>query len=134
LPGSTCSRKIHLCYMLQQIAMPSLRGKENTHIFLWLLKDLSWIMGLKWLGCLMIAPTVLLAVRIAWITRHRPFLLIPNLAVCCWIIANVLWMLGEFFDLDNRVYSVIFFISGLLLMGAYYLQLLRREINQSKKV
>lgn len=120
--------------MFQRIAMPSLRGKENTHIFLWLLKDLSWIMGLKWLGCLMIVPTVLLAVRIAWITRHRPFLFVPNLAVCNWIIANVFWMLGEFFEIDTHVYSVVFFVSGLLLMGFYYLQNLRREIKQSKKV
>ena len=44
-----------------------------------------------------------------------------NLAVTCWIIGNVIWMVGEFFFDDTiRYVSVPFFGIGLAVIGWYY--------------
>jgi hypothetical protein len=119
--------------MIHAIHLRSLRGKENTHILLWLLKDVSWVMGFKLLGCIMILPTMLLAYYIAWITKPRLFLFLPNLAVCCWITANVIWMLGEFFEFDFQIYALFLFLNGLCIMGYYYLRMNWLEMKPSKK-
>jgi hypothetical protein len=47
--------------------------------------------------------------------------LLHNLAVCSWIIANSVWMTGEFYAEDSyRPYATVFFGIGLLLMAYYY--------------
>jgi hypothetical protein len=110
-----------------------IRGKENLHIYLWLIKDLSWLLGYKWLGTTMIVPTLLLAVYISYITRKNPVQFWPNLAVCSWISANVIWMLGEFYAFHYKPYSAIFFISGLLLMGVYFYKYMLDKYGWAKK-
>jgi hypothetical protein len=97
-----------------------IRGKENIHIYLWLIKDISWLLGYKWLGTAMILPTLVLAGYISYITRKNPLQFWPNLAVCCWISANVNWMLGEFYLYNYKPLSAIFFVMGLLLMLVYF--------------
>lgn len=42
-----------------------IRKIENAHILLWLLKDICWVMDLKWMGTIMIIPTLVVAL---WIT------------------------------------------------------------------
>ncbi len=45
-----------------------------------------------------------------------------NLAVTCWIVGNVIWMVGEFFFDDTiRYISVPFFVIGLMVLGWYHL-------------
>lgn len=47
-----------------------------------------------------------------------------NLAVTCWIVGNVIWMVGEFFFDDAiRYVSVPFFVVGLLVVAFYHLYL-----------
>jgi hypothetical protein len=38
---------------------------ENVHILLWLIKDTCWMLEWKVLGCLMIAPTIAVAIYLA---------------------------------------------------------------------
>ena len=105
----------------------SIRASENFHIVLWLLKDLCWISGWKVAGMVMITPTVLMAIWIAWRGRGHIGELLHSLAVVLWIMANGVWMTGEFFFEDTiRHLALPFFIAGLLCVAWYYLVLMPR--------
>ncbi len=109
-------------------ALPSLRASENFHIVLWLFKDLCWVQDLQVLGTLMIAPTVLMAIWIAWRSRDETGEFLHSLAVVCWICANSVWMLGEFFAHDGtRPFATVFFVLGLVCVAWYYLAVLPRR-------
>jgi len=69
------------------------RQMENLHIVFWLFKDVAWCMVWKPLGIVMIAPTLLISIVIAWRTRHIVAELCHNLAITIWISANSFWML-----------------------------------------
>jgi hypothetical protein len=101
--------------------LPKIRKIENLHIALWLLKDTCWVLTYKTAGMLMIIPTISVAVYLTVKLRHNTSELLHNLAVCCWIIANSVWMTGEFYAEDTyRPYATVFFGIGLLLMAYYY--------------
>lgn len=107
-----------------------LRKYENLHIALWLLKDTCWVMDWKFAGMVMIVPTVLVAVHIAWRSRKNMADLFHNIAVCSWICANGTWMTGEFFfDDATRPIATIFFAIGLLVITVYYIFVLPRNKN-----
>ncbi len=106
----------------------SVRTGENLHVVLWLLKDLCWIMDLRVAGLIMVLPTVLLAGWITWRSRRNAGELFPSAAVVCWILANSIWMIGEFFlDDGTRPLAVGFFVIGLLLIGWHFLVVAPRE-------
>ena len=110
-----------------------IREYENLHILLWLLKDTCWVMLWKTMGLIMIVPTILVAFHITWIRRYVPSDLFHNLAICCWISANSVWMIGEFFYEDTfRPVATVFFIAGLLCVAFYYLLVLPREIRNRR--
>ena len=97
------------------------RAYENAHIALWLLKDTSWVNTWRWFGTLMIVPTLAVALDLAWRSRRDVHEVMHNLAICLWITANAVWMLGEFYAGDAwRPVARIFFFSGLVLMAVYY--------------
>jgi hypothetical protein len=103
----------------------NIRKKENFHILLWLVKDLSWVTLSKSFGVFMIVPTLLLAIHITYIHRGDREELAHNLAVCFWIAANSVWMIGEFFFEDSlRSYAAAFFVAGLSVMLFYYLPII----------
>jgi hypothetical protein len=105
-----------------QTNYPKIRKIENLHIALWLLKDTCWVMSFKTAGMLMIIPTVSVAFYLTYKLRDSTTELLHNLAVCCWILANSVWMTGEFYANDGyRPYATVFFISGLLLVAYFYL-------------
>jgi hypothetical protein len=53
--------------------------------------------------------------------RHESAELAHNSAVCCWIVANAIWMVGEFFFHDStRPYATIFFGIGLSILALHY--------------
>ena len=105
-----------------------IREYENLHIVLWLLKDTCWVMLWKELGLFMILPTVAAAVHITWLRRNILSELFHNLAVCLWIMANSIWMIGEFFFDDTlRPVATVFFVAGLMEVIYYYLIILPRE-------
>lgn len=104
------------------------RKTENFHILLWLIKDCCWVMDFKWPGMLMILPTIRMAFYIAYKSFQHKADFFHNLAVCCWILANSVWMTGEFFYNDTfRPYAIIFFVLGLLCVAYYYLFLRQRR-------
>ena len=98
-----------------------IRTVENLHIFLWLLKDMCWVLLLKIPGLVMIIPTVGVAAYLVIKSRHHTKELLFNLAVLCWILANSIWMIGEFFfDDSTRGYALLFFLLGIGLTCFYY--------------
>lgn len=109
-----------------------IRKTENVHILLWLLKDICWVMDFKLLGTIMIVPTLLVALWITYRMRKTSSELIHNIAVICWICANSVWMLGEFFANDGtRPYAVAFFTTGIAILAIYYLRVLIVPKNRS---
>lgn len=99
---------------------PAYRWIENAHIFLWLIKDLCWSLEFKTGGVFMIIPTVTVAFYITWKSREVRSELFHNIAVCCWILANSTWMIGEFTDHEARPYAAALFALGLSVIVVYY--------------
>jgi hypothetical protein len=99
-----------------------IRRFENFHILLWLLKDLCWVTLSEAAGIIMIVPTLGLAIYITIINRFDKAEFAHNLAVCFWICANSVWMIGEFFYDDGlRPQAIVFFTLGLIVMLFYYI-------------
>jgi hypothetical protein len=103
---------------------------ENLHIVFWLFKDVAWCLGLKWLGTVMIIPTLIISIVIAYRTRKYVSELCHNLAITVWISANSYWMVSEFFGFDHKVIwgdytfkhlAIIPFTIGILILAYYYL-------------
>lgn len=100
-----------------------IRKFENVHILLWLLKDSCWLMDWRVAGMFMVVPTIAMAFYITWLSRSVLKELIHNLAVCCWIMANSIWMAGEFFLNDTtRPVAFVFFLLGLGSIAGFYLR------------
>ncbi len=106
------------------------RKMENLHIVFWLFKDIAWCMGWRPLGVIMIIPTLIISIVIAWRTRHIVSELCHNLAITVWISANSFWMCTEFFKVDNIIVfgnttvkhmAMIPFVTGVLILAFYYL-------------
>lgn len=106
------------------------RKMENLHIVFWLFKDVAWCMGWKIMGVMMIIPTLIISIVIAWRTQKIMSELLHNLAISVWISANSLWMVTEFLRIDNQLVigdfsckhlALIPFTIGLLILGFYYL-------------
>lgn len=98
----------------------NIRKSENLHILLWLIKDSCWMLEFKALGTFMVIPTVLMALRITWMSRQLNELYI-NLAVLFWILANAAWMLMEFYEWENyKLLTAIPFSLGFLSVFYYY--------------
>jgi hypothetical protein len=106
------------------------RKMENLHIVFWLFKDIAWCMGWRPLGVIMIIPTLIISIVIAWRTRHIVSELCHNLAITVWISANSFWMCTEFFEVDNHIVfgnttvkhmAMVPFVTGVLILAFYYL-------------
>ena len=110
----------------------SIRKLENLHIACWLVKDTCWVMDLQFLGIFMIFPTLSLAFYITFKFRKIRSELFHNAAVCLWIMANTVWMIGEFFFDDTlRPYAMVFFISGLVVLLYYHTMVYRKLASYS---
>jgi hypothetical protein len=83
---------------------------------------MSWLMNWRVLGVFMIFPTIGFAILIVWKTRKIMAEIYPHLAVLCWIFANSLWMIIEFFELDESLKQLVLapFFLGLMLILFYY--------------
>ena len=119
------------------------RRLENLHIVFWLVKDISWCMGWRELGILMIIPTLTVAIYISWRTRQIRSELAHNLAVTFWISANSYWMISEFFEFDEtpvlygfegKYIAMIPFVIGVLILAWYYLIQRRKEVKKENVV
>ena len=119
------------------------RKMENMHIVFWLLKDISWCMIWKVLGLMMIAPTLIISLVIAWRTRQFKSELAHNLAISFWISANSLWMISEFFGFDTmdvwqgfegKHLALIPFAIGIFILLYYYLFQKKDEESEAQVV
>ena len=73
----------------------------------------------------MILPTVAMAVYLTYLSRNDRKELLHNFAVTCWILANSVWMIGEFFFNDStRIFAAVLFVIGLISVSIYYIGLL----------
>jgi len=109
--------------------LKSIRKFENLHIACWLLKDTFWVLDMRVLGVIMVFPTLFLAFFITVKFRKIISEFYHNLAVCFWIMANTIWMIGEFFYDDSlRPFAIIFFISGLIILIVYYVFIYRKLV------
>jgi hypothetical protein len=111
---------------------------ENSHIIFWLFKDMSWAMGWKWLGMVMIIPTLFISILITYKLKDNVREWYHNNAVSLWIIANSYWMISEFYGFDDTILfenvkgihlSLVPFAAGILIVGFYYLFIYKRGIN-----
>ena len=100
----------------------ALKKHENTHILLWLIKDSCWVMEFKYLAMLMILPTLSMAVFLLAKSWHNQSERIHNWAICFWILANSIWMIGEFTQHEFRPYAAILFGIGLMSLLSFYLR------------
>ena len=108
--------------------MKRVKRFENFHVFLWLMKDVSWCNTWVKYGVVMAVPTLLLQIYITWLTRKNFIEMIHNVAVCLWLCANITWMSGEFFfngeddwfDKNMTWLPDIFFFSGIGIVAAVY--------------
>jgi hypothetical protein len=117
----------------------SYRRMENMHIVFWLFKDVSWCMIWKPLGIVMIFPTLIISIVIAWRTRQYMSELCHNLAITIWISANSYWMISEFLHFDDKLVfgavtykhlTMIPFCMGILILAFYYLYWKPRHKNE----
>jgi hypothetical protein len=114
-----------------QFELPlKLRRYENLHIIFWLLKDMAWSMGWRFMGISMIIPTLLISIYMTKKFKGNPSEWYHNLAVICWIVANSYWMISEFYGFEELLIigwikwvhlALIPFISGLFFIAFYYL-------------
>ncbi len=81
----------------------------------------------------MIFPTLAVAFYILWKSRYIRAELFHNIAVCLWIMANSVWMIGEFFDVEARHYSVMLFLTGLTLLIVYYVFFFKKDKEKEKQ-
>lgn len=103
-----------------------LRKYENIHILFWLIKDTCWMLELKWIGTLMVLPTLAIALYIIFKTLHVKEFFI-NLAIFFWIGANSFWMVTEFFNhAELKHYAIAPFSAGFLFVGIFYFKSLKK--------
>lgn len=69
------------------------------------------------LGLMMIVPTLSLAAYLVWMQRRKMEDFWPNVAILCWISANSVWMLDEFYALGIRRFCLVFFGLGFVAIG-----------------
>jgi hypothetical protein len=105
-----------------------IKKQENIHILFWLIKDFCWSLEIKWLALFMVLPTVSLAIIIFWNSRNFHSEAIHNFAVCFWILANSVWMIGEFIKVDFRMLAAALFFIGLTTLIIYYTKLYLKKI------
>lgn len=115
--------------MSQYVIPLKYRKMENLHIVFWLFKDIGWCMIWKPLGIMMIIPTLVISVVIAYRTRQLMSELCHNLAITFWISANSYWMISEFMGFDHITISgwftykhlaLIPFLLGVFCLAFYY--------------
>ena len=86
---------------MSQYSIPlKYRRMENLHIVFWLFKDIGWCLVWKPLVIVMIFPTLIISIIIAYRTKEMVSELCHNLAITFWISANSYWMISEFMKFD----------------------------------
>jgi hypothetical protein len=114
-----------------------LKRLENLHILFWLVKDLCWCLVFKGLGVAMVIPTFFIAVYIAVKSYKKSISdFVHNMAVLCWISANSVWMITEFYKMEDNFFgtglhgkyvAAVFFVIGIVIPFVYYIHRLYQK-------
>jgi hypothetical protein len=110
----------------------SVRGQDGFHIYLWILKDLSWVQAWYWPGLIFGTLTLTWSAFMLWRAFYRKSLdeVWTHSAQFLWLFGNFLWMQGELHDNhypnDTSIYNEradqagYIFITALLWISIYY--------------
>jgi len=102
--------------------LEKIRKFENLHIVFWLIKDTCWMLELRWLGTIVMFPTLFLAIYLVIKTIGTPNVLI-NISIFFWIFANSFWMMMEFFNHNHyKNYASIPFALGFVFVAIFYIK------------
>ena len=97
-----------------------LKRYDNLHIVFWLIKDSCWMLELRWLGAIVMVPTLYLAFYIILKTLQQKEVYI-NIAIFFWILANSFWMMMEFFNHNHlKNLASIPFALGFVFVAIFY--------------
>lgn len=104
----------------------SVRGIENFHIYLWLLKDLCWSLDYTICGtifgvCAMFFTIVIMYNRFTFGNTEEVLFSIP---LCLWLFGNFWWMRTEFVDDQTKINSQGRVEASWILISAYCVALL----------
>lgn len=115
-----------------------LKRLENLHILFWLVKDLCWCLVFRGLGIAMVIPTFSIAVYIAVKSFTKSISdFVHNMAVLCWITANSIWMITEFYKMEDNFFdtglkgkyvATFFFATGIIIPLFYYVHRLYQKL------
>lgn len=109
--------------------LDKVRKYENLHIVFWLIKDTCWMLEVRWMGAIMMVPTLFLALYLVFKTKHTHDIFI-NLAIFFWILANSFWMMMEFFNNNHyKNFASIPFILGFVFVGFFYFKSNRKKLE-----
>lgn len=104
---------------------------DRIHILFWLCKDSSWLLGFKFLGTILIIPTIGVSLAMVWLNRNDRLPFLIELAVLCWICANSIWMIDEFYELGIKFISIYLFLSGIgIILYSYFDTKRKNSIKQ----
>ena len=113
--------------------LEKIKKYESLHIVFWLIKDSCWMLELRWVGIIMVIPTLIIAIIIAYITRKTVDVHL-NLAILFWICANSFWMYVEFFTSGELKYwASIPFSLGFIFVGIYYYRTLISKASSNNQ-
>lgn len=84
------------------------------------------MMNYRTSGMIVAIPTLTMAVYLTLITVKNKPLFLPNLAVLCWISANVSWMIAEFYAMYLIPVSLSLFVSGIIVIAYYFMKVYKR--------
>lgn len=84
------------------------------------------MMSYRTSGMIVAVPTLGMAAYITLITFKTKNLFLPNLAVLCWICANITWMVAEFYNQNFTHISLSLFVSGIIVIAYYFARVYKR--------
>lgn len=94
---------------------------HDIHITSWLIKDIFWVLKMKWLATIMIAPTLVLAIYVLLKEKENRD---GNWTLFFWLLMNIAWMLHE---LQNFPYWPVQIFMFLGIFNTFKLLIERRK-------
>lgn len=124
----------------------SVRGQDGFHVYLWIMKDLSWVQAWYWPGLIFGTLTLVWSAFMLWRAFWRKSLdeVWTHSAQFMWLFGNFLWMQGELHDYkypnEPSIYNQradqggYIFIAALIWISIYYCIAKPLNITSSREV
>ena len=122
----------------------SVRGQESLHVYMWILKDLSWVQSWYYPGYFFGALSIAWMVYILGQAMRKKSLdeIWCTVAHILWLVGNFVWMIGELHDTkypdtpsiydarSEECYKI--FVTAIVWIGFYYIILKPLNIANDK--